>query len=136
MERHQISEPWPEDCDRVRSVLRQGVTTQHELVRRFGPPTAAMRRGATAVFPPPGLSKAGRIEVQSDAFFELFSARRTIDDNDVIYYYEAARLRQFLLVVMPIIGGGFDSHWVESDRLWVLVNGSTGIVEDHAVRCE
>jgi hypothetical protein len=132
-ERHQVDEPLPHDAIQG---IRRGVTTRQEVLERFGPPTAVARRGATMVYPPPGPGKRGRMDVQADTFLELFSVNRPLRDEEVTYYYDSSRIKAIGFLIIPVIGGGYNSKRVAVERLWLLIDGSTGIVEDYVFRGE
>lgn len=114
--------------------IRRGATTRQEILERFGPPVAIARRGTTMVYPPPGPEKRGRADVQSDAFFELFSTGRALRDTEIVYYYDSSRLKGTGILIVPLIGGGSHSMEVVVERLWLLIDERTGIVEDHVFR--
>lgn len=130
-ERILAGEPLP--GDRIREI-RRGTTTKQEILERFGPPAAIARPGTTVVFPPPGLGGRGRAEVPSEVFLELFSSGRAIRDSDVVYYYDASCLKSTGVLIVPLIGGGYHSTEMAVERLWVLVDGRTGVVEDYVYR--
>ena len=119
--------------ERIRGI-RRGETTRQEILERFGPPVAVARRGTTMVYPPPGSARRGRSDVQSDAFLELFSTGRPLRDSDIVYYYDSARLKATGVLIIPLIGGGYHSREMVVERLWLLIDGNTGAVEDYVFR--
>lgn len=86
------------------------------------------------VYPPPGPAKRGRADVPSETFFELFSAGRALRDTHIVYYYDSARLTATGVLIIPIVGGGYHATETAVERLWVLIDDRTGIVEDHVFR--
>lgn len=131
--RHQMDAPLSGGS--VTSAVKTGVTTKQNLLERFGPPTAVARRGTTMVYPPPGPAKRGRLDIQSEAFLELFSEGRALKDSEIVYYYESSRTKRFGFLFFPvIIGAGHNSTRVVQERLWVLLDGTTGIVRDYVYR--
>ncbi len=114
--------------------IRRGATTRQEILERFGPPAAVARRGTTMAYPPPGPAKRGRADVQSDAFFELFSTGRALRDAEIVYYYDSSRVKATGVLIIPVVGGGQYSHEVVVDRLWLLIDEGTGLVEDYVFR--
>lgn len=114
--------------------IRRGATTRQEILERFGPPAAVARRGTTMVYPPPGSAGQGRADVQSDTFFELFSIGRTLRGTEIVYYYDSSRRLATGVLIIPIIGGGYHSAEIAVDRLWLLVDEESGLVEDYVFR--
>ena len=114
--------------------IRRGVTTKQEILERFGPPAAIARRGTTMAYPLPGSGKRGRIDIPSDAWLELFSTGRTLHDTDIVYYYDASRLKATGVLIIPLVGGGYHSMEMVVERLWVLVDDRAGVVEDYVFR--
>lgn len=114
--------------------IRRGATTRQEILERFGPPVAVARRGTTMVYPPPGSAKRGRADVQSDAFLELFATGRALRDSEVVYYYDSSRLEATGVLIVPLVGGGYHSAEMVVERLWLLIDGETGVVEDYVFR--
>jgi hypothetical protein len=72
-------------------------------------------------------------EIHSDTFFELFSERNVIPDHSIIYYYEYARTETPWSYF-------YHAHLAEKrlfiNKLWVLVNEGSDIVEDFLLREE
>lgn len=114
--------------------IRRGESTKETILALFGPPTAIARRGKTMVFPPPGAGKRQSAPVESRLFFELFSAEQPLRAGHIVYYYDSARLKAGGFLLVPVIGGGFHSERVLVDRLWLLVDDTTGIVQNYIFR--
>ena len=115
--------------------IRPGQTTIRELLVWLGPPVAIARSGRTVIFPPPSIGKSGYLEMNSDAFFELFSSGRALREEEVVYYYDASRKSSLGgLVIMILINFSGQTDRVKVERLWLLVDEGTGIIEDYVYR--
>lgn len=120
--------------------LQAGKTTRAEVLKWFGPPLSIVTKGETLTIvhgapsrPGSMVAEASYETVQADTFFELFSTKHTITDRDRIYYYQYAvsyKYTVFLLVYMN------ETANTRSDRLWVLIDEQTGLVEDYVFRKE
>jgi hypothetical protein len=123
-------------------VIRPGETKIQQVLMRLGPPIAIARPGQTVVFP-------GQDTGRSDTFFELFSSNRTFNKDEVIYYYQALRRESSGLIVIGLglylitgaedpmlilFNGGGETDRNEAERLWLLVNEKTGLIEDAVYR--
>lgn len=114
--------------------IRRGATTRQEILERFGPPVAVARPGTTMVHPPAGPVKRGRADVPSETFFELFSTGRSLRGTEIVYYYDSSRLKATGVLIVPLVGGGFHNSETVVERLWLLIDDGTGIVEDYVFR--
>lgn len=114
--------------------IRRGATTKQEILERFGPPAAIARRGTTMAYPSPGSGKRGHVDIPSDAWLELCSTGRTLRDIEIVYYYDASRLKATGVLVIPLVGGGYHSMEMVVERLWLLVDDRAGVVEDYVFR--
>lgn len=130
-ERFQMDEPLK--IEQIEGI-RRGESTKEIILASFGPPTAIARQGKKMAFPPPGDSKREGGAVESRVFFELFSPERTLEADHIVYYYDSVRLKAGGFLFIPIIGVGFHSKRVMVDRLWLLVDDTTGILEDYVFR--
>lgn len=119
--------------DRV-AAIRPGVTTRFELLEAFGPPRAVARQGTTMTFPPPGGWRPGGESVPSEAFLDLFKAKRPLRPSEVVFYYEASVRKETGFLVFPLVGGGIVTKEAVVDRLFLLVDEGTGRVEDVILR--
>ena len=111
-------------------MIKPGKTTIREVLTQLGPPTAVARRGKAMVYP-----NTNGYSTQAEVFFELFSANRELYDYEVVYYYQAMHLRSsgFIFYLLLVNGGGWtDTN--EAERLWLLVNEQTALVEDMVYR--
>jgi len=115
--------------DRV-AAIRPGVTTRFDLLKAFGPPRAVARQGTTMTFPPPGGWRPGGESVPSEAFLDLFKAKRPLRPSEVVFYYEASVRKETGFLILPLVGGGVITREAVVDRLFLLVDEGTGRVED------
>ncbi len=126
--------------DRV-VMISPGTTTKQDLLEQFGPPTAIVAQHEIAAIPIPlvwiagpatSLSMLSRdYRFQSDTFFELFASGRGTGEYHRIYYYDCVvsyKTGHIFIVAF------YESGTTETDRLWVLVNEKTGIVEDYVFK--
>ncbi len=115
--------------------ISPGQTSIREVLTWLGPPAAIARSGRTVIFPPPSPNRSGSLEMNSDAFFELFSTGRALREEEVVYYYDASRkssLGGFVIMILINFGGQTDR--VKVERLWLLVDEKTGTIEDYVFR--
>jgi hypothetical protein len=112
--------------------IKPGTTTKQQILDWFGPPAAVARQGSALKIPGTGSGKAGNQDVQfSDTFFELFSAKNTLTEHHIVYYYPATEIRSTQVLV--VFAGTADKK-VSTDRLWILIDDRTGIVVDYIFR--
>ncbi len=121
---------WPLPDARVREIV-PGATTKAELFDRLGPPAAVIARGEVAVLAAPATWAAplwnGAISAfDSGTVYELFGAA---DEYRRIYYFRNVVSRKMTYFMIFAV---YESGDTRSDRLWVLVDERTGIVEDYA----
>jgi hypothetical protein len=115
--------------------ISPGQTSIREVLTWLGPPSAIARSGKTVIFPPPSIGKSGSLEMNSDAFFELFSPGRALREEEVVYYYDASRKSSLGgLAIMILINFGGQTDRVKVERLWLLVDERTGTIEDYVYR--
>jgi hypothetical protein len=123
-------------------VIRPGETKIQQVLTRLGPPIAIARPGKTVVYTSPN-------KVQSDTFYELFASNRKLDENEVVYYYQALHQETSGLIVIGLglflvtgaedpmlilLNGGGVTDRNEAERLWLLVNDKTGLIVDAVYR--
>lgn len=120
--------------------LRAGAT-RREILDGFGPPLAVVRRGSGPVQVPVLAFRAeGAEALLVERSFERF-VDQPAGPDDVIYFYRAHQVVTSGSGVALIIGdkGGLigDSRIEHRDeRLWVLLDGSTGRVRAHRLERE
>lgn len=115
-----------------------GKTTKRELFERFGAPIAVASRNEKLTVLGPPIFYGGKFRfplgdynIQSDAFFELFSDDHILTEYHRVYYYQYYLYRQrgyFWL------WGLHETGKTISDNLWVLVNEKSGLIEGFAFR--
>ena len=64
----------------------------------------------------------------------IFSTARALRDTEIVYYYDASRIEANGFVFVPLVGGGYYLKRILVERLWLLVDENTGVVEDYAFR--
>jgi hypothetical protein len=119
------------------AALRAG-TPRRQVLDGLGPPTAVVRRGTGAVrVPEASLRTSGSEEVGEAFFFDRF-ADQPASPDDVVYFYRAHQLTTVGsgVVVIVLDKGGLsgrsrDEH--REDRLWVLLDGATGLMRAHVL---
>ena len=121
--------------DRVRAIV-PGTTTKGDLLESFGAPAAILARGEVAVVDVPSTWAApDRSEYSgsfdADTLYELFPKAPGSDEYRRIYYFRHVVSRKTIFFMLVAVYGRGDTT---SDRLWVLVDEKTGIVEDYAFR--
>ncbi len=108
-----------------------GETTKQEILSWFGPPLAIAKKGKVIKIPSPDVQKTSSYEIHSDTFLELFSAKHQITEDHMVYYYTNSETKDtsgFFLFA------GAQSSKLVVDKLWILINQKTGIVEDFLFR--
>ena len=119
--------------------LQAGKTTKAELLEWFGLPLSIAVKGETLTIPlgpewfGSGVRHARYEQVDADTFFELFSSKHSITDHDRIYYYHRTVSSKYAVVLAVYLNETVNTR---SDRLWVLVDEETGLVEDFFFRKE
>lgn len=123
--------------DRVRAI-HDGKTTRRDVLDALGPPLVAVRRERPMVrMPDVGLRRSGGSDVPAAWFFDRFAEARPLGADHVVYYYRAHELRTHghgVYVSAPGGGGPIpfgSSDESSEDRLWILLNDRTGLVEAH-----
>jgi len=116
--------------DQIKMIL-PGKTTKQEILLWFGPPLAIARKGKVMKIPSPDVQKTSSYELDSDTFLELFSGKHEITENHIVYYYTYSETKG---TGAFILFAGTDSSRLIVDKLWILINRETGIVEDYMFR--
>ena len=117
--------------------LQSGKTTRAEVLEWFGMPLAIAAKGEALTIPhgPEWVGSGARYasyeNVDADSFFELFSTKHAINDRDRIYYYFYTVSSKQAIVLAVYINETVNTR---SDRLWVMIDEETGLVEDYAFR--
>jgi|LGVF01.2.fsa_nt_gb hypothetical protein len=123
--------------------IERGKTTQLEIIDRLGPPDAIARRGTIVKVPPLSPRKQGSLDVDSQDFLDLFSAKHVISQKHIVYYYETSAFHGMgaVIIVVGLSGGGGGSEQISPlryfiSRLWILIDTETGRVVDYIFRRE
>ena len=124
------AEPAPEAL----RALRDGQTTRREVLDGLGPPLVVVRDPRGTVLVPRSRNdqlrfshsppNAGWEEVAAASFFERFAGRVPVAPGDVVYFYRERAEHT------TIISRAGKTNRFE-DRLWILVDGRTGLVKAH-----
>lgn len=116
------------------AAITPGTTTKRQLFERLGAPSAILGSDEVAVMASPVTwtsiyENRTFYTFKSDTFFGLFP--KGLDEYRRIYYYEHVKSGKigFILVL-----GLYESGYTDTDRLWILMNEKTGIVEDYAFK--
>jgi len=114
-----------------------GEATTSVLLKQLGPPLAIAARGQYVSVPAASAVRSGGascnvesggfFNIQSDGWFEPFSARRPIRDEHRVYYWYGSRTSGFNAYLLV----GFANRCTTTtDELLVLVDTRTDRVED------
>jgi hypothetical protein len=117
--------------------IQPGKTTKRELFEWLGPPMAIAVRDEILTIPTQSvwvqnhLDFGGYYEIQSDTFFELFSSQQQLHEYQRIYYYYYAVSKQTAYLGLLV---NYERGKTDIDKLWVLINEKTGIVDGYVFR--
>jgi len=121
--------------------IQPGKTTKNEVFEWIGAPIAVLAKNEFNSVPMPltygkqddrsALQSSLQSSIQSNTFFELFSSQHQFHEYHRVYYFHYAfRIDHY---AMGLIVSAQTSK-VKFDKLWLLVNEKTGIVEDYKFR--
>lgn len=114
--------------------IHPGRTLKKEALEWFGPPMAISTRNEMVTIPKASIpDNEYRVPrrptiVNSDTFFDLFTSNAEFTKYHRMYYFyfsESRNLTYYLLVAK------YDEIDTRFDKLWLLVDERTGIVEDY-----
>ena len=114
--------------------IHPGKTLKKEALEWFGPPMSISARDEMVTIPKASIpDNEYRVPrrptiVNSDTFFDLFTSDAEFTKYHRMYYFyfsESRNLTYYLLVVK------YDEIDTRFDKLWLLVDERTGIVEDY-----
>ena len=117
--------------------IKPGETLKREALEWFGAPITISAPGEIIVIPKVSIpDKEYRVPrratiVESDTFFDLFSPEAEITEYHRVYHFyfsESRELMYFLIVAT------YDEIDTKFDKLWLLVNEKTGVVEEYFFR--
>lgn len=114
--------------------IEPGVTTKQQLLDAFGLPMGIATRDEDLYVQRPvqwmgSIPLRWGIDIQSGgSMFEFFARKEELSPEHRVYYFYRASGKQRAIFLLVYI---HEKSWVEIDRLWVLVNEETGIVEDY-----
>ena len=116
--------------DQIKMIL-PGKSTKQEILLWFGPPLAIARKGKVMKLPPPAGGEEHPDEVRWETFLRLFSPKHELTSFHSIYYYHYAESETE--PVYFVYADRAEKKLV-IDKLWILINQQTGIVEDYIFR--
>jgi len=114
--------------------IQPGKTHKRDALEWFGAPITISARGEIVVVPKVSVpDKEYRVPqrptiVESDTFFDLFASDVEFTKYHRVYYFhfvESRNLTYYLLVAT------YDEIDTRFDKLWLLVDEKTGIVDDY-----
>jgi len=120
-------------ADRV-AQIQPGKTLKRDALEWFGPPMTISARGELVVIPKASIpDNEYRVPrrptvVNADTYFDLFSSEVEFTQYHRVYYFyysESRDLTYYFLVAQ------YDEIDTRFDKLWLLVDERTGIVEDY-----
>ena len=115
--------------------IEPGKTTRTNILEWLGPPAILAKREGVTLLPPLDPDPEKMRQVDSNVFFKYFLKRHAISEHHVVYYY-FNEWEKIGGVSIPIPGIALASLPLTStdlqfSELWVLVNRTTGRVEDY-----
>lgn len=117
--------------------IQPGKTTKEAVIEWFGTPMAIAIQGEilkiqTEASWAKNMPRGGYyFEIDSDTFFELFSSKHELTEYHRIYYYYHAVSTKYAVI---LVVAAHERGKTVIDKLWILVNEETGIVEDYVFR--
>jgi len=104
--------------------IEPGRTTKKQVLDLFGPPAGIARKGQEEKIIPV-------LRVRAETLIELFSARQTLNDGDIVYYYRNVALETRGGAVLLAV---HSSRSVQTQELWILIDDNAGIVRDYVTK--
>jgi hypothetical protein len=119
-------------AERVKSVI-PGKTTKSDLLDMFGAPASVSGRDETVTLASTAIMRKAfsnrfSYRLRADTFFALFAPA---DEYHRVYYFFHAVSYTYPVWYIVYFG---ENGKTKADRLWVLVDEHTGIVEDYAFK--
>ena len=114
--------------------IQPGKTLKRDALEWFGAPMTISARGEIVVVPKASVpDKEYRIPriltvVNSDTFFDLFSPEVEFTEYHRVYYFYFSESRDLTYYFLVAKYNEIDTKF---DKLWLLVDERTGIVEDY-----
>ena len=114
--------------------IQPGETLKKEALEWFGAPITISARGEALVIPTASVpDKEYRLPrravvVGSDTFFDLFSPEAEFTEYHRVYYFYFSESKELMAY---LILASYDEIDTKFDKLWLLVNEKTGIVEKY-----
>lgn len=106
--------------------IHLGKTTKEEILDWFGPPNAMATKGK--IFQSASSSAGSKAEpITNEILFELFSGKRQLANHHSVYFYSTSGTSGLDVLFMSETSA-------DINKLWVLVNQESGLVEDYVYR--
>ncbi len=129
----------PLSAERVKSII-PGKSTKGDVLGMFGAPVSIAVQNEMLAVPRPAsmisafsgtgalLPGGATYRLGADTFFALFP---TATEYHRVYYFYRSVSYRYPVFYLVYFG---ENGWAKTDRLWVLVEERTGIVEDYAFK--
>lgn len=111
--------------------IEAGKTTKEEIIQWFGVPSVVVKKGEKANVTTTQYGASGVIQSIGSSFdelFSLFSSKHKQKDSYIIYYYDYTKTEG---ATFSIIFFSPSSSRALTDKLLMLIDENTGIVEDY-----
>jgi len=114
--------------------IQPGETLKKDALEWFGAPITISAPGEIVVIPKASTpDKEYRIPrratmVESDTFFDLFFPEVEITKYHRVYHFYFSESRELMYFLLVATYDEIDTHF---DKLWLLVNEKTGVVEEY-----
>ena len=106
--------------------IHLGKTTKEEILGWFGPPNAMATKGK--IFQFASSSAGSKAEpISNEILFELFSGKHQLANHHSVYFYSTSGTAGGEVLYMSDTSP-------DINKLWVLVNQESGLVEDYVYR--
>lgn len=106
--------------------IHLGKTTKEEILDWFGPPNAMATKGK--IFQFASSSADSKAEpISNEILSELFSGKHQLANHHSVYFYSTSGISVFK-------GLFIEDTSPDINKLWVLVNQESGLVEDYVYR--
>ena len=114
--------------------IQPGITLKRDTLEWFGAPIVIAARDEIVTIPKVSIpDKEYRVPrkptvVESNTFFDLFASENTFTEYHRVYYFHFAESRELTYYLMLAT---YDEIVTKFDKLWLLVNEKTGVVESY-----
>ena len=117
--------------------IKPGETLKRDALEWFGAPITISAPGELIVIPKASTpDKEYRVPrratiVESDTFFDLFASEIEITEYHRVYHFYFSESRELMYFLMVATYDEIDTRF---DKLWLLINEKTGVVEHYFFR--